>query len=150
MNQQPELDASPIYRAREAQRPLLTEELEGSEAEEELAGNGGSKEMVCAACGAFVTYPESRVSIQGACEHTFVNPHGFFFHIECFGSAPGCRVEGAPTYEFSWFNRFAWSYAYCKSCSLHLGWKFVAAAELSFYGLICDRLKSIDYKTPES
>lgn len=95
--------------------------------------------LLCAACGTPVTSDEDRIAMAGRHEHRCVNPHGILFHIGCFRSAPGCRVWGAATTEFTWFPGFAWRYAECKNCGVHLGWLYEGEAE-SFFGLILARL----------
>jgi len=36
----------------------------------------------------------------------------------------GVVLEGEPEREDSWFEGYAWTIAYCRRCSLHLGWLF--------------------------
>jgi hypothetical protein len=59
-----------------------------------------------------------------------------------FRTADGCRDEGVPTLEFTWFKDHAWSFALCSRCGLHLGWKYSGNPPKadSFYGLIKSRL----------
>jgi hypothetical protein len=93
----------------------------------------------CAACGAVVTTWAAKVSVHGAFEHRRVNPSGVDFHLGCFGEAPGCFGEGAPTLFWTWFPGYAWQIASCRRCREHLGWVF--HGETTFYGLILSRLK---------
>ncbi len=51
--------------------------------------------VCCAACLWVVTAIRHRVEIQGANEHTYINPHGFRFHIICYREAPA-RVSRFP------------------------------------------------------
>lgn len=72
-------------------------------------------------------------------DHAFLNPHGHLFEIGCFGQAPGCRVQGSPTLEFTWFPDYAWSLASCAVCAAHMGWRYDGSGD-SFFGLILPRL----------
>jgi len=92
----------------------------------------------CAACGAPVTKERSRISINGAHEHEFMNPSAMRFTVQCFADAPGCTPEGERSSVWTWFPGFAWQIEACLTCRAHLGWSFHGAR--SFYGLIRDRL----------
>jgi hypothetical protein len=99
--------------------------------------------LVCAACESFVTTAAARIEMSGSHEHTFVNPHGFRYHIGCFAAAPGCAAVGAESRYFTWFPGHSWRIAECRSCSGHLGWLF-RGADSQFHGLILDRLAEAD------
>ncbi len=93
----------------------------------------------CIICGQNITTEKNRLPVQGQAEHTFTNPHGFVFTIGCFSEAPGCGTAGSPTTEFTWFPGYAWSYAVCGQCKIHLGWHFTGESG-SFFGLILNRI----------
>lgn len=95
--------------------------------------------LLCKVCGSPITGKKDAVSKNGLHEHVFFNPSGIAFEIRCFRRAPGCRVEGIPTTEFTWFNGYSWQYGLCSTCLTHLGWRFAAAAD-TFFGLIGNRL----------
>ena len=95
-------------------------------------------DWLCAACSKRITQDKERFAYEGETEFQFANPDGYFFDIITFSSAEGCRVEGSPTLEFTWFKDHAWTYALCSRCRLHLGWKFTG--KFSFYGLIKTRI----------
>ena len=95
----------------------------------------------CVFCGHGICDAAARVSVQGSHEHTFSNPAGIIYHIGCFASAPGCRLAGEPTGEFSWFAGYAWRYALCGGCSIHLGWVYRSGDGDRFFGLIVERLE---------
>ena len=80
------------------------------------------------------------MQVEGRHEHTFVNPSGITFHIGCFASAKGCRVEGNPTREFTWFPGFDWSFALYRNCGIHLGWYYDSQDADGFFGLVLARL----------
>lgn len=92
----------------------------------------------CAACGARVTRERAGLVVNGAQEHSFLNPSGLRFVVSCWSSAPGCVAEGERSTVWTWFPGFAWQVELCRSCATHLGWSFHATT--SFYGLIKDRL----------
>jgi hypothetical protein len=95
--------------------------------------------VACAACGHPVTHRNARLAVNGTYEHSFMNPHGFSFHIACFKTAPGCKQSGIPTHEHSWFKGYSWRYALCSQCHEHLGWHYIGNGD-DFYGLIKSRL----------
>jgi hypothetical protein len=115
--------------------PEETDETE-IRAEERTRGGGF---LLCAACGHRITHNGEKIRVQGAHEHTFANPHGYFFRIGCFRTAAGCRHGTGETTDFSWFSGFAWRIETCANCSLHLGWAFRSGTD-GFHGLILDRL----------
>jgi hypothetical protein len=100
------------------------------------------KGLYCTACGFRITSWGERISVDGAFEHTFVNPGGYVYRIGCFRQAPGCFDAEEPTDEHSWFKGCAWQYAVCGGCLAHLGWVYTSAAGERFHGLILDRLSS--------
>lgn len=99
------------------------------------------KRLVCGRCGHTITHQSRRIAVNGAHAHTCTNPHGLTFHIGCFRDAPGCSTFGAATIEDTWFPGYAWRFADCAKCGVHLGWLFASSAD-AFYGLIVDRLRS--------
>ena len=103
------------------------------------------KRLFCAGCRHVITHQDERIQVQGGHAHTFTNPHGYTFHIGCFGQAKGCVTTGAGTTEWSWFQGYSWRIALCRHCQGHLGWRYHAQDE-SFYGLILDRLTSVGGK----
>ena len=98
----------------------------------------GARAWWCAACTTRVADEDAGIEIAGAHRHRFANPAGVEFEIGCFDAA-GCRVDGAPTLEHTWFAGFAWSYALCANCGAHLGWLYESDAA-RFFGLILARL----------
>ncbi|MFH1464731.1 MAG: cereblon family protein [Pseudomonadota bacterium] len=100
----------------------------------------GRERLLCAACGAAVSARAWALSVEGAHEHRFMNPHGYQFHIGCFRRAPGCALTGTQEAAYSWFTGRSWQIAVCGACRAHLGWAFLGE-ESTFYGLILDRLR---------
>jgi hypothetical protein len=103
--------------------------------------------LVCSRCRAVITCSADGISIDGAHLHTFANPHGLVFEIECFGSAPGCTLEGPPMDDFTWFKGYQWKIAVCRRCIIHLGWLFISSGSC-FFGLIADRLSELKSDNP--
>jgi hypothetical protein len=99
--------------------------------------------LVCARCGQRLTSDSERISVKGAHEHTFANPHGIVFHIGCFAAATGCQVIPPPSSEWSWFPGYAWEIELCGACEAHLGWLFQSSSAV-FHGFILDRLRSAE------
>lgn len=99
----------------------------------------GQQAIFCKACGMVITSRNLRVAVAGSHSHAFFNPAGIAFEIGCFKSAPGCRVTGAATDEFTWFAGYHWRFASCRQCKAHLGW-FYEMAEHAFFGLILTSL----------
>ena len=98
------------------------------------------KLLVCNSCATPITFEEARIEERGSHEHHFFNPHGIVYEIGCFNMAPGCRVVGESSSEFSWFPGYLWQVGCCVSCQNHLGWRFFTADSQGFHGLILDRL----------
>jgi hypothetical protein len=96
--------------------------------------------LVCAACGHRITDEAYRIDMNGAHEHTFVNPGGIVHHIGCFHPAPGCVYRGTTESAFSWFPGWTWQIAVCASCQAHLGWIYRNAGE-QFHGLVLAALR---------
>lgn len=95
-------------------------------------------DWLCLKCNKKITRDKERFMYDGQTEFRFTNPEGFVFDIITFRSADGCREEGIPTEQFTWFKNHSWRFAICTRCGLHLGWKY--SGQFSFYGLIKTRL----------
>ena len=55
-------------------------------------------QILCAECSQAITDDSERIEVNGAYEHTFVNPGGIIFQIGCFAN-----ISGTILYRFS-FN----------------------------------------------
>lgn len=98
------------------------------------------KFLLCRECLQIITNPSEKTGILGSHTHTFTNPNGIIFDIDCYKTAPGCGYVGQPSSEFTWFKGFMWKIAVCSACLTHLGWIFIAKDKNSFLGLIQNRL----------
>lgn len=95
--------------------------------------------LLCAACSHAITDQTAAISVQGAHDHHFVNPHGHAFHVGIFNHAPGSLPVGPLVNFYSWFPGLPWRLAVCNQCNAHLGWSYGAITE--FFALILDRLR---------
>jgi len=93
----------------------------------------------CRVCRYIITSEPEQISINGAHQHVFANPHGLVFETACYQRAMGCVVTGSPSNEFSWFSGYLWQIALCGGCLNHLGWRFTSGTNI-FFCLICDQL----------
>ncbi len=98
--------------------------------------------LVCGECGHAITAESERITMGGAHQHTFTNPHRVTYRIACFRDAPGCAYVGAATDEFTWFPGYAWRIALCARCGAHLGWLYQKAGSAAFHGLISGQLRA--------
>jgi len=99
--------------------------------------------LACAFCLRPVTTSAARIEVGGAHQHTFVNPHGFRYHIGCFATVVGCVPVGEPSAFWTWFPGHTWQIELCGNCREHLGWRF-HAADSEFHGLVLDRLAEVE------
>lgn len=95
--------------------------------------------ILCGHCDVLITDAARLTTIGGRHTHHRRNPANIEFSFQCFTEAPGCRPEGAYTFEHTWFPGSAWCYVLCGRCATHLGWHFRGAGD--FYALIIDRLR---------
>jgi hypothetical protein len=102
-------------------------------------GRGGGGRLVCARCGNPIASTVDRIRVGGSWIHTFANPHGYVYRIECYGCAQGIALAGAQSTDFTWFAGYAWQVALCARCGAHLGWQF-RSPEHAFAGLIASML----------
>jgi hypothetical protein len=99
------------------------------------------RDLLCRTCRSRITHEDHRIEVNGAHEHTFVNPGGFMHRIGCFALATHLRELGSPESAFSWFPGFSWQIVVCKTCRTHLGWIYRCAGD-RFTGLLLDELVS--------
>ncbi len=93
----------------------------------------------CRVCNLQITSDDQRIQIAESHQHTFINPVGIVYELGCFAKAPGCRIVGEASNEFSWFAGYMWQIAVCARCETHLGWCFKSTV-MDFYGLILSTL----------
>jgi hypothetical protein len=122
-----------------------TGEEPGAEAARRRLASLDDAALVCADCGYPITSAALRVRVGGEHEHVGVNPTGWSYRFGCFAGAPGCRSEGVPSKQATWFPGYWWHIQVCGGCGVHLGWLFFAddPERSQFYGLILDRLVEV-------
>jgi hypothetical protein len=98
--------------------------------------------IVCGSCAQAITSATERISVSGRHLHEFMNPGGQRFVVACFSGASALLAIGEPSSIWTWFPGYSWQIALCQSCTTHLGWIYLAEAQL-FYGLIWDRLAEL-------
>lgn len=116
------------------------EKIESLETKKERHSDTDDGNLICYQCGSVITNRSERIAIHGSASHTFANPAGIVFEIECFKTATGCDISGRATGEFTWFSGYDWQVAFCTSCSTHMGWRFISNSGQTFFALIADRL----------
>jgi len=97
-------------------------------------------DILCAECSQSITDDSERIEVNGAHEHTFVNPGGIMFQIWCFARVSAINISGEATEQWSWFKGYSWRIVSCATCDTHLGWVYLAEGEIRFFGLILSRL----------
>ena len=97
-----------------------------------------NKKLYCHNCKHPVTDLDQAISINESHTHTFTNPAGYTYTVNCFQLAPGCIALGDSSSEYSWFSGYEWRIAICELCHEQLGWLFTNGT--AFYALIEDRL----------
>lgn len=104
----------------------------------EPATADAARQWLCAWCLNPVANENERFQYEGRDEFSFKNPEGMRFEIITFARSLGCRQNGAPTLEHTWFAGHAWSFCHCARCGQHLGWYY--AGPHHFIGLIKNRI----------
>lgn len=97
--------------------------------------------LVCSNCSHPITSESERITMAGAHQHTFTNPHQITYRIGCFRDAPGCSYLGAATDEFTWFPGYSWRIALCAGCGSHIGWMYQKLESAAFHGLLTNQLR---------
>jgi hypothetical protein len=98
--------------------------------------------VICRRCGTFVAELTSKIEVNGAHAHAFINPAGLIFRVGCFAEAPGVCALGEASADWSWFAGFTWQAAICRGCNEHLGWCY-ASGVARFTALILDRVAEV-------
>lgn len=110
-----------------------------SELDEEGLSLDTPERIFCGRCDALITDAGRIISVAGRHTHRRTNPANIEFCFQCFTEAPGCRREGAYTFEHTWFPGSAWCFLVCGQCGTHLGWHF--QGQRNFCALIIQRLR---------
>jgi DNA-directed RNA polymerase subunit RPC12/RpoP len=89
-----------------------------------------SKSYRCAACKSVITYADRLVDLLGKSLHRCKYSPGVFCELFTFSSCPGAFNIGEPNEYYSWFPGYGWSFAVCRKCGNHLGWRYKATPRL--------------------
>lgn len=105
----------------------------------------------CAYCGAFITDSAAMITIQGARDHSFVNPAGVLCNFTTFVTCQNVTAHQELYVQHSWFPGYGWRFLLCARCFQHIGWKYDAVREglrpPSFFGIL---VESVDSVSPDS
>jgi hypothetical protein len=111
-------------------------------------GDDGKKhrEYRCARCGVYLTESGALLNINGATEHSYINPAGIRCNFMTFLHCENVLVHEDLYIEHSWFPRYGWRFLMCQGCFLHLGWKYDSVEDGTdpegFFGMLIHSLKS--------
>jgi len=105
------------------------------------------KSYHCSRCGAFIADSGAIISIQGAKDHSFVNPAGVLCNFTTFAHCHNVLVDKDLYLRHSWFSGYGWRYVMCGACMQHLGWHYDAvrkgARPRSFFGILVETVDSV-------
>ena len=94
----------------------------------------------CANCGAYIANSSALIKINGAGEHSFVNPAGIQCNFRTFVECSNILISDELFRQHTWFPGYAWRFLVCGACSRHLGWKYDSAKKGAvpegFFGLL--------------
>ena len=124
------------FKKSDYQVETLSETIDKKELEDKK-----NRKLYCRQCKQHITDIDLTISINGAYTHTFMNPAGYVYTINCYQAATCCVIFGEPTDEHTWFPGYQWQIVLCQSCQIQLGWLFSNSEQ--FYALIEDRLTQI-------
>lgn len=106
------------------------------------------KNYHCVRCGAFISTSSALVAINGATDHSYVNPAGVRCNFLTFHSCDNILEHEDLFLEHSWFPGYGWRFLTCSSCYSHLGWKWDAVKQRmtreSFYGLLIEAVQTVE------
>lgn len=102
----------------------------------------------CSVCGAFIADSSTRLRLNGADQHSFVNPSGILCNFMTFMDCENVFEHEDLFVHHSWFPGYGWRFLTCSVCFQHLGWKYDALADhvrpSQFFGVLRDAVKSAD------
>lgn len=110
------------------------------------------RSFVCCKCDSYIAQ-RSDIFLMNADgpQSAYCNPGGFIHETITLYRAKGLKLaRTGPSTDCSWFPGYGWTVANCKTCGIHMGWKFTAVNESlrpkSFWGLIRTSLRSEIWK----
>lgn len=109
------------------------------------AGGNGAKAYRCASCQSLIASSDNLAAVFGSSTHSFANPAGVRCDFFSFLFCPGAVGVGPPTEADSWFPGYLWSFALCRHCGEHVGWRYQAALEAArpmiFWGILISAVR---------
>ncbi len=100
----------------------------------------------CAYCGSAISHSGLIFEINGAKEHSYVNPSGMKCNFISFLNCENVLTPPELYAEHSWFTGYGWRFLLCGVCMRHLGWKYEAIRKskfpVGFFGLLIDKISS--------
>ena len=101
----------------------------------------------CSRCGVFIADSGAMIRIQGAEDHSFVNPAGVQCNFSTFGHCENVTVDNDLYLQHSWFTGYGWRFVVCRVCLQHLGWKYDAVKKdvkpRGFFGILVETVDSV-------
>jgi hypothetical protein len=102
----------------------------------------------CCRCSALITHSEALIPLNGARNHSFVNPAGVRCNFMTFGHCDNVIVHEELFLQHSWFPGYGWRFLMCQACFQHLGWKYEAVTAnvrpTAFFGVLVDAIESAE------
>ena len=110
-------------------------------------GNEDRKSYHCAHCGIFIAHGASLTAVNGAREHSYVNPAGVRCNFMTFSHCDNVLVHEDLYLEHSWFSGYGWRFLVCQGCFQHLGWKYDPVRENGrpdgFFGVLIESVTAV-------
>jgi hypothetical protein len=101
----------------------------------------------CAWCGIFITHAGALTKVDGADQHSFINPSGILCNFRTFRLCENVIIDEDLYLEHSWFPGYGWRFLTCKSCLHHLGWKYDLLKKRSslreFFGVLIHAVEDV-------
>ncbi|MDQ1240691.1 MAG: hypothetical protein QG577_2877 [Thermodesulfobacteriota bacterium] len=105
---------------------------------------GDFKRFYCVQCGTFFTSSENAIQLNGAFNHSHVNPAGLRCNFMTFNQCENVVTHTERYEEHSWFLGYSWRFLFCGNCLCHIGWLYEQVTSNhprpSFYGLLSNAL----------
>ncbi len=106
-----------------------------------------SKAYVCTNCGILITHSAANLKINGATQHSFLNPVGVQCNFLTFSDCQNVYVHEELFLDHSWFPGYGWRFLICGACAQHLGWKYDAVRKrvrpTSFFGVLKQAVEEV-------
>jgi hypothetical protein len=109
--------------------------------------NENRKNYHCAHCGILIAHGSSLIAVNGAREHSYINPAGVQCNFMTFSHCDNVIVHEDLYLEHSWFAGYGWRFLICEGCFQHLGWKYDSLGKTGrpdgFFGVLIGSVKAV-------